>query len=104
MTSEKLNPFTLSLLTNYEVLAIDRNAMGRRVVKVCGPAFTVPAPGSPPQANATAIFADLKLADRQCARDLWRQKDLGEFQDSGSAVGLCDGAVLLKIGTPCFER
>lgn len=40
---EKLDPFTLSLLTNDEVLAVNQDALGNGVPKVSGPAFAVPA-------------------------------------------------------------
>ena len=127
---EKLDPFTLSLLTNDEVLAIDQDALGKGAVKVSGPAFTVPPYGAPPQDNpggnamvyskpledgtlavglfnvgpqemtVTVGFADLKLTGRQRVRDLWRQKDLGDFQGSYSAAVPSHGTVLVKIGTP----
>ncbi len=127
---EKLDPFTLSLLTNDEVLAVDQDALGKGPVKVSGPAFTVPAYGAAPADNpggnalvyakpledgtlavglfnvgpkemtVTILFADLKLSGPQRVRDLWRQKDLGRFTGSYSAVVASHGTVLVKIGTP----
>ena len=40
-----------------------------------------------PQEMTVAVhFADLKLTGSQPVRDLWRQKDLGAFQDSFSTI------------------
>ena len=127
---EKLDPFTLSLLTNDAVLAVNQDALGKGAVKVSGPAFAVPGYNAPaadnPGGNAmvysksledgtlavglfnigpaeTTIavnFADLKLSGRQKVRDLWRQKDVGSFRDSYSAVVPSHGVALVKIGTP----
>ena len=127
---EKLDPFTLSLLTNDEVLAVDQDALGKEATKISGPAFTVPAYGAAPADNpggnamvyakpledgthavglfnvgpkdmtVTVNFTDLKLNGSQRVRDLWRQKDLGRFAGSYSAVVPSHGAVLVKIGAP----
>ncbi len=127
---EKLDPFTLSLLTNDEVLAVNQDALGKGAVKVSGPAFKVPAYGAasgdnpggnalvyskpledgtlavglfnvgPQEMTVTASFADLKLTGRHKVRDLWRQKDVGVYSDNYSASVPSHGAVLVKIGTP----
>ena len=127
---EKLDPFTLSLLTNDEVLAVNQDALGKGAVKVSGPAFTIPAYGAAPADNpggnalvyskeledgtlavglfnvgaqempVSVNFSDLKLSGRRKVRDLWRQKDVGDFSDSYSATVPSHGVVLVKIGTP----
>jgi len=43
-------------------------------------------------------WSDLGLAGKQAVRDLWRQKDLGEFDDSFSAKVGRHGVVLIRIG------
>jgi alpha-galactosidase len=126
----KLDAFTLSLLTNDEVLAVDQDSLGRGPFKVSGPTFAVPrygaAPADNPGGNAivyakplddgtlavglfnvgptdatvTVNFADLHLKGRRSVRDLWRQKDLGKFSDSFSATVPSHGVELVKIGTP----
>ncbi len=131
---EKLDSFTLSLLTNDEVLAVDQDALGTGPIKVSGPAFTVPPYGAVPadnpggnamvysktledgtlavglfnvgpQETTVAVnFVDLKLTGRQPVRDLWRQKNLGVFQGSYRTVVPSHGAALVKIGTPRHER
>jgi alpha-galactosidase len=131
---EKLDPFTLSLLTNDEVLAVNQDALARGIVKVSGPAFTVPANGAAPADNpggnamvyskaledgtvavglfnvgpqempVTVNFADLKRTGPQRVRDLWRQMDLGALSGSYTATVPSHGAVLVKVGTPHRAR
>ncbi len=127
---EKLDPFTMSLLTNDEVLAVNQDSLGKGLVKISGPAFTVPAYNTPPADNPggnamvysktlddgtlaiglfnvgpkpmdiSVNFSDLGIKGPQKVRDLWRQKDLGQFKDSFSAPVNSHGTVLVKIGTP----
>lgn len=127
---EKLDAFTLSLLTNDEVLAVNQDALGKGAVKVSGPEFKVPqygvSPADNPGGNAmvyaktledgtqavglfnvgpqemtiTVNFADLKLKGNQKVRDLWRQKDLGDFRDSFRTTVPSHGVVLVKVGKP----
>ena len=127
---EKLDLFTLSLLTNDEVLAVNQDALGKGAVKVSGPTFTVPAFGAipadnpggnafvyskdledgtkavglfnvgPQEMSVAVSFADLKLTGKQRVRDLWRQKDLGSVADTFSAIVPSHGVVLVKVGTP----
>jgi alpha-galactosidase len=44
-----------------------------------------------------ARFKDLKLQGKQVARDLWRQKDLGSFQDEFAAPVPPHGVVLITL-------
>ena len=127
---EKMDPFTLSLLTNDEVLAVNQDTLGKGATKVSGPRFELPANGAAPadnpggnamvyskqlddgtlavgffnvgpaEMNISVKFADLKLTGSQKVRDLWRQKDLGSFNGSFSAPVASHGAYLVKIGTP----
>jgi alpha-galactosidase len=127
---EKMDPFTMSLLTNDEVIAVNQDSLGKGVTKVSGPPFVLPATGAAPadnpggnamvyskqlddgtlavgffnvgpaEMNISVNFADLKLTGSQKVRDLWRQKDLGTFNGSFSAPVASHGAYLVKIGTP----
>ncbi len=49
-------------------------------------------------ATVTAKWSDLKLAGRQPVRDLWRQKDLGQFDGQFQIRVASHGAELVKIG------
>jgi alpha-galactosidase len=175
---DKLDDFTLNLLTNDEVLAVDQDALGQPAVKVSGPVF-VPPPavggrgGPPPPSSAlsfseqvavndalrkllsdadpavrdilnqydnyaplanvnisnnpggngmvymkpledgsvavglfnvgphpekvTAAWSDLGLTGKHLVRDLWRQQDLGTFDNEFSSTIPAHGVVLVKI-------
>ena len=45
-------------------------------------------------------WADIGVQGEQPVRDLWRQKDLGNFNDSFKVMAPRHGAVLVKIGKP----
>jgi alpha-galactosidase len=45
-------------------------------------------------------WSDLKLNGKQKVRDLWSQKDAGEFPDQFSVTVPFHGAALIKVGTP----
>ena len=107
----KLDPFTLGLLTNDEVLAVDQDALCKAPVciddkspqkvyikdledgtKSVGLFNT----GDQP-ASMTLDWKKAGLTGRQKLRDLWRQKDLGSFANSFSAQVPAHGVVLLKV-------
>ncbi len=108
---EKLDAFTIGLLSNDEVLAIDQDALCKQAVNVSkqGPLevyrkeledgslavglFNRGTSG----ASVTAKWSDLKLSGKQVVRDLWRQVDLGDFDDSFTASVKPHGVVLVKI-------
>jgi alpha-galactosidase len=48
-------------------------------------------------ATVTAKWSDLKLSGRQTVRDLWRQKDLGQFESQFQVTVASHGAELVKI-------
>jgi alpha-galactosidase len=108
---EKLDDFTLGLLSNDEVLAVDQDSLGRQAtcVSVDG-SLRVFAKDLDDGSKAVGLFnlgdtpatviarwENLKLSGVQTARDLWRQKDLGEFDKEFSTVVAPHGIVLLKI-------
>jgi len=108
---EKLDDFTLNLLCNDEVLAIDQDALGKEAMCVASNGNTrVYAKdledgskavglfnlGEAP-VNATAHWSDLKISGSQTVRDLWRQKDLGQFENQFNSSVAPHGVVLVKI-------
>jgi alpha-galactosidase len=108
---EKLDEFTLGLLTNDEVLAVNQDSLGKQAVCVAKEGdFRVYAKeledgskavglfnlGEQP-ANVVVKWADLKLSGRQTVRDLWRQKDLGSCSDEFGVVVPPHGAELVKV-------
>jgi alpha-galactosidase len=108
---EKLDPFTLSLLSNDEVLAVDQDPLVKQAVNVSkqGPLEVYRkeledgslAVGlfnrSNTLASVTANWSDLKIVGKQNVRDLWRQKDLGIIDSAFSATVNPHGVVLVRI-------
>jgi alpha-galactosidase len=107
----RLDPFTLSLLTNDEVLEVDQDPLGKAALRVTKVGdlevwakemedgrkavglFNL----GPSQATVTAKWADLGLSGARIVRDLWRQKDLGSFDGTFSSKVGRHGVVLVSI-------
>jgi alpha-galactosidase len=107
----KLDPFTISILCNNEVIEIDQDPLGRqgRIIQKTADTLILlkdledgsKALGlfnlSPVPAKVTADFASLKLSAPQRVRDLWQQKDLGVLKDSFSATLPRHGCALVRL-------
>jgi alpha-galactosidase len=108
---DQLDDFTLNLLTNDEVLAINQDALGKQ-------ALTVSKNGDlrvyakdledgsksvglfnlgETNATVTANWSDLNLSGKLLVRDLWRQRDLGKFSGKFELNVAPHGAELVKI-------
>jgi len=108
---EKLDDFTLSLLTNDEVLALDQDSLARQAVCISTNGdLRVYAKGledgskavglfnlSANTAPVTVMWSDLRLSGKQTVRDLWRQEDVGVFADKFEAPVAPHGVVLVRI-------
>jgi alpha-galactosidase len=108
--------FTLSLLTNDEALAVDQaSSEGRELFSHDG-LFAWMATGPQSDVRYVALFntisqgdeprlgqaahvklADLGLSGKCCARDIWKQRDLGECSDEFAAEIPFHGAGLYKM-------
>jgi alpha-galactosidase len=109
-----LDPFTLALLTNDEVLDVDRDVMGRAGAPLWQKDRLEV--WSRPLADGTRAVAlfnrgletrDVKvdwtalgLSGPQPVRNLWQRRDLGSRADGYSGRIPSHGAVLIKVGTP----
>lgn len=108
----KLDEFTLSLLTNDEVIEVDQDPLGHAAACV-SKTGTVEVwakdleDGSKAvglfnrgedEAQVNADWSDLGLKGRQRVRDLWRQKDLGHATGRFTAAVPRHGVMLIKIG------
>ena len=106
---ERLDEFTLSLLTNDEVLEVNQDplgAQGRRIVVDGGEAVVKPMEDGTvafglfnPAAEAaavTATWSQLGLQGPRRIRDLWRQKDLGASDGRFTATVRPHGVVMLR--------
>jgi alpha-galactosidase len=106
----QLDDFTLNLLTNDEVLAIDQDALGKSAEKVFAKGelqFWVKELQDGTRAigifnldtksiKTNIILSELKLPAQIKLRDLWRQQDLGVFKNSFPASIPSHGVLLLK--------
>ncbi len=107
----QMDDFTLNLLSNDEVLAVDQDPLGRQAARVAqnGPLEVWAKDmedGSKAvglfnrgysEAPVTASWSSLGLAGKQKVRDLWRQRDLGDFTGSFTASVPRHGVVLVRI-------
>jgi alpha-galactosidase len=108
---EQVDPFTLGLLTNDEVLDIDQDSLGKAATQVAGTGdekvYAKPLDdgswavglfntGKTP-ADIAVKWSDLKLSGRQRVRDLWRQADVGTFDDQYHATVAPHGVMLVRL-------
>jgi alpha-galactosidase len=108
---ERLDAFTLNLLTNDEVLGVSQDALGKQATCVVKNGFAniYAKPledGSTAvglfnrgfeEETITALWSDIGLSGAQKVRDLWRQKDLGVFAEQFSISVSPHGVVLIKV-------
>jgi alpha-galactosidase len=108
-----LDEFTLNVLCNPEVIEVDQDALGRSasVAQVNDSAFLMVkdlADGTKAvglfnrgefPVEVAAPWAVVGVAGKQVVRDLWRQKDLGEFAGEFKTTVPRHGVVLVRIGT-----
>jgi alpha-galactosidase len=107
----QLNDFTLSLLTNDEVLDVNQDPLGKQARRVTQAedlevwakemedgSIAVGLFNRGESENKVAVnWSDLSLSGKQIVRDLWRQKDLGEFENQFSATVGRHGVVLVRL-------
>ena len=108
----KLDEFTINILCNPEVIDIDQDILGKsgKVTLLPNNCFIMVkelADGSRAvglfnrgkvAVEVTADWKTLQLSGKQMVRDLWRQKDLGIFQDKFSSLVQAQGVAMVKIG------
>lgn len=107
----KLDPFTLNVLCNAEVIAIDQDTLGHqaKILRQNDHEFVFVKDledGSKAiglfnldiqPAKLSVAWTDLGISGKQRVRDLWRQKDLGKFHTSFQAEIPRHGVSLIKI-------
>jgi alpha-galactosidase len=114
----KLDPFTLNVLCNAEVIGIDQDSLGKQgaIIRKTDEEFILAKPlddGS----LAVGLFnltvaprvlsvewSELGLKGAQTARDLWRQRDLGQFAGSFSSQVPAHGVILVRLASAALER
>ncbi len=107
----RLDNFTLNLLTNDEVLAIDQDPLGKQATpKIKKDNIQVWVKDLEDGNKSIGIFntgdlsqkfvlnfSDIGVAPKIKIRDLWRQKNLGEFNEKYETVVPSHGVVLIKL-------
>ena len=107
----RMDDFTLSLLTNDEVIDVDQDPMGKpgyRVSKVGDMEVWIRKleDGShavglfnrgKTETMVTASWADLGISGYQKVRDLWRQKDIGDLKDNFMTRVPSHGVVMVRM-------
>jgi len=107
----KIDDFTLNLLTNDEVLAVNQDSLGKQALCVAKEGdLRVYAKDLADGSKAVGLFnlgetnaavaakwSDLRLSGKRAVRDLWRQKDLGKFGSQFQATVAPHGAEMIKI-------
>src|SRR5882672_5124801 len=110
----QLDDFTINLLTNDEVLAINQDAFAKPAKKVFDKnhlqvwtkeledgTTAIGIFNQDDKTNKQNIdFASIKLSPKLKFRDIWRQKELGIFSNSYAASLPSHGVILLKARTP----
>ncbi len=108
----KLDDFTISLLTNDEVLAVNQDPLGKQATVVSRQDSSgVLAKDLIDGSKAAGLFnvsdsitrklsvkwSELGIKGKYIVRDLWRQKDLGIFEDEFSALVNPHGVVMVNL-------
>ena len=107
----KLDPFTLNVLGNPEVIEVDQDPLGRqgRIVRQAGDSLVMAKPmedGSlavglfnlgKDEMNISVTWDELGLAGEQLARDLWRRKDIGTFGEEFASPVPKHGVTLIRF-------
>jgi alpha-galactosidase len=106
-----LDDFTKGLLSNDEVLEVNQDELGRQAARVAKSGeLEVWAKEMADGSKAVGLFnrgaepakvevkwSDLGLTGRHRVRDLWRQRDLGEFEGSFSGTVSRHGVLLVRV-------
>ncbi len=107
----KLDKFTLNVLCNHEVIEIDQDPLGKQAVMVekTDAWFIMARPMSdgsvavglfnlkPEKQEVSVSWKDLGISGMKQVRDLWRQKDLGNFKGRFSAELEPHGVALVRL-------
>ncbi len=112
----KLDAFAMGLLTNDEVIAVNQDPLGKQATVVAstkdgsGVVTGVLAKEMADGSRAVGLFntretagpvtvkwADLGIEGKRVVRDLWREKDLGEFEREFTATVPSHGVVMVRI-------
>jgi alpha-galactosidase len=114
----KLDEFTLNVLCNPEIIEVDQDPLGESalVIKQTDDRFFMVknlADGSKAvglfnrgqhSTEVSVNWAELKISGKQSVRDLWRQTDMGDYQEKFSVQVPAQGVVMVKISNLHHDR
>jgi len=114
----KLDEFTLNVLCNPEVIEVDQDPLGesglvimqgqKKILMIKNLADGSKAVGMFNRSNRPmkmqAGWDELRITGKHSVRDLWHQKDLGDFTKNFSALVPAHGVVFVKIKKISFIR
>ena len=109
----RLEQFTLSLLCNDEVIAVDQDPLGKPGRRIAqsgdlevwardledGSKAVGLFNRGEMETNVVARWQDLGVSGKQAVRDLWRQKNLGVFENQFQAAVPRHGVVLVRLSS-----
>ncbi len=109
-----MDPFTIDLLSNDEVLDINQDPLGKPAGRVAmtgdleiwsrplfdGTTAVALVNSSAEETPVKAGWQEIGVTGRQPVRDLWMHKNAGTFDGSYSVVVPAHGVVLVRIGKP----
>ena len=108
----KLDALTLNILCNPEIIEVNQDPNGEagKIINQSAECFLLVKNlsdgskaiglfnrGKSP-AELTVKWADLQISDKQKVRDLWRQKDLGTYNEKYTTMVPAGGVVMVKTG------
>ena len=107
----KLDPFTLNVLCNAEVIDVDQDPLGKQARSCAGRGATSCWPSRSKDgslavglfnlgertAKLSVTWKELGISGQQSVRDLWRQKDLGAFADGFAIDVPRHGVAMVRI-------
>lgn len=107
----RLDEFTLSLLTNDEIIEVDQDPLGKPGYRVSksgdaevwmrlledGSRAVALFNRGESESEVTAVWSDLGISGKQKVRDLWRQKDLGKYKEKYTVSVPRHGVVMLRM-------
>jgi alpha-galactosidase len=108
---DKLDEFTLSLLTNDEVLEINQDPLGLQAQQIEAGQGEVLVKDMEDGSKAVGLFnpesdqpvvvelkwEDIGIEGKHMVRDAWRQMDIGKYRNGFSAMVPPHGVVLVRI-------
>jgi alpha-galactosidase len=107
----KLDPFTLNVLCNHEVIEVDQDTLGRqaRILRQSAREFVLLKDmedgskalglfnlGNSP-VRISVPWSELGATGKQRVRDLWRQQDMGVFENAFGAEVPRHGVAFVRV-------